>query len=70
MGLFDITEKEPDRDLMALLDEFAACDRLKRKGKDSKDLRSFRKAVVEALKAKGMTIGEVKRKTSWERLSK
>ncbi|MCK9434779.1 MAG: hypothetical protein M0R32_08140 [Candidatus Cloacimonetes bacterium] len=70
MGLFDIHEKEPDVEVLALLDEFINCDRAKREGKESQGIRVFRKKVLEALKAKGVTIGEAKRRTAWARLSK
>lgn len=70
MGLFDIPEEKQDPELLALLDEFINCDRAKRAGQETQGIRVFRKKVVEALKAKGMDIGEAKRRTSWARLSK
>lgn len=67
MGLFDIKEEKQDPEILALLDEFVNCDRAKRDGKETQSIRVFRKKVLEALKAKGMTVGEVKRKTAWAR---
>ena len=70
MGLFDIEEKKLPDEVLALLDEFVNCDRAKRAGQETQSIRVFRKKVVDALKVNGMTIGEVKRKTAWARLSK
>lgn len=70
MGLFDIPEKKLSDDVLALLDEFINCDRAKRAGQETQGIRIFRKKVIEALKAKGMAIGEAKRRTAWARLSK
>lgn len=70
MGLFDMDEKKEDPEVLALLDEFTECDRRRRAGKDSKAIRVFRKQVLGALKAKGIDVGEAKRRTAWARLSK
>ena len=71
MGLFfDSKEEKQDPEILALLDEFINCDRAKRAGQETQSIRSFRKKIVGALKAKGMDIGEAKRRTAWARLSK